>query len=238
LKNNNGNSTGDLKEISTILVQQFGWSKPEATRIWCFEGANCLVDATHGVQYMNEIRDSVVAAFASIVQESIVAGEPLHGVRVNIVDAQLHADAIHRGGGQIIPCARKAIQGCILDAQPCLLEPVFLAEIVTEQEVVAKIRALVIKLRGYVVEEYPKEGTPLYIVKAHLPVLESFGFSADMQGATSGRAFPQLVFSHWQNLPGDPFATSSLAARVVKDVRERKRLPAELPKLANYQEKL
>merc|ERR1712071_399153 len=37
------------------------------------------------------------------------------------------------------------------------------------------------------------------------PVNESFGFTADLRSNTSGQAFPQCVFDHWQILPGNPF---------------------------------
>lgn len=40
-------------------------------------------------------------------------------------------------------------------------------------------------------------------VKAHLPVSESFGFVAALRQATSGQAFPQCVFDHWENLQGN-----------------------------------
>lgn len=51
------------------------------------------------------------------------------GVRFNIHDVTLHADAIHRGGGQIIPTARRVFYASVLTAQPRLLEPVYLVEI-------------------------------------------------------------------------------------------------------------
>ena len=53
----------------------------------------------------------------------------MRGVRFNIYDVTLHADAIHRGGGQIIPTARRCLYASILTAQPRLLEPVYLVEI-------------------------------------------------------------------------------------------------------------
>merc|ERR1712146_189794 len=46
-------------------------------------------------------------------------------------------------------------------------------------------------------------GTPLRQVKAYLPVAESFGFVAALRQQTSGQAFPQCVFDHWDNMPGD-----------------------------------
>lgn len=227
-----------LRDVHAKLVSEFGWTKNETARIWCFEGTNCLVDTTHGVQYLHEIKDAVVSAFRWAVKESVMAGEPLYGVRFNLVDAHLHADAIHRGAGQIIPATRRAMFAAILKSKPTLLEPVFLAEIVTDQEVAGKIYPLVMKLRGYVIDEYPKEGTPLYIVKAHLPVLESFGFSAEIREATSGRAFPQLLFSHWQPVPGDPFMSTTMAGEILKKIRERRNLGSALPDINEYQDKL
>ena len=49
----------------------------------------------------------------------------------------------------------------------------------------------------------------MFVVKAYLPVNESFGFTADLRSNTGGQAFPQCVFDHWQVLPGDPFEGTS-----------------------------
>jgi len=223
-----------VRDLIPTLVKDYGWSKQEAARIWCFEGSNCVVDMSHGVQYLAEIKEHVVAAFSWAVKDSVLAGEPMHGVRINIVDAVLHADAIHRGGGQIIPTARRGFFAAVLDSQPVFMEPVFLAEILTEQELAAKIHPLVMRLRGFVVDEHPKEGTPLYIVKAHIPVTESFALSDMLRQATGGRAFPQLMFSHWQVVPGNPFESGSLAGSVMKAVRARKDLPSAVPTLGDY----
>lgn len=55
--------------------------------------------------------------------------ENLRGVRFNIYDVTLHADAIHRGGGQIIPTTRRCLYACLLTASPRLMEPVYQCEI-------------------------------------------------------------------------------------------------------------
>lgn len=55
--------------------------------------------------------------------------ENMRGVRFNIHDVTLHADAIHRGGGQIIPTTRRVLYACQLTASPRLMEPVYLVEI-------------------------------------------------------------------------------------------------------------
>ena len=59
----------------------------------------------------------------------------------------------------------------------------------------------------------------MFVVKAYLPVNESFGFTADLRSNTGGQAFPQCVFDHWQILPGDPFeGTSKPGKEKVKEL--------------------
>ena len=57
----------DPKTRSKILADEFGWDKDLAKKIWCFgpdtTGPNMLTDVTKGVQYLNEIKDSCIAAF-------------------------------------------------------------------------------------------------------------------------------------------------------------------------------
>lgn len=57
----------------------------------------------------------------------------MRGVRFDVHDVTLHADAIHRGGGQIIPTARRCLYACVLTAQPRLMEPIYLVEIQVRQ---------------------------------------------------------------------------------------------------------
>lgn len=61
--------------------------------------------------------------------QGVLSEENLRGVRFNIYDVTLHADAIHRGGGQIIPTTRRCLYACLLTAGPRLMEPVYQCEI-------------------------------------------------------------------------------------------------------------
>jgi len=92
--------------------------------------------------------------------------------------------------------------------------------------------------RGIVIGEEPVSGTPLIIVKAYLPVAESFGFTQHLRAMTSGRAFPQCVFDHWETLGTDPFEAGSKAATLVEAIRKRKGLPVGIPLLENFLDKL
>ena len=50
----------------------------------------------------------------------------------------------------------------------------------------------------------PRPGTPFYVVRGYLPVVDSFGFETDLRSYTQGLAFCQQVFDHWSVVPGDP----------------------------------
>lgn len=61
-----------------------------------------------------------------------------------------------------------------------------------------RVYAVLSKREGRVLQEEMKEGTDMFIIKAVLPVAESFGFADEIRKRTSGLASPQLVFSHWE----------------------------------------
>jgi elongation factor 2 len=92
--------------------------------------------------------------------------------------------------------------------------------------------------RGVVIEESQVVGTPMFVVKAHLPVNESFGFTADLRSNTGGQAFPQCVFDHWQVLGGDPKEPGTKTRQILDDIRKRKGLKEGLPSLDDYLDKL
>merc|ERR1711964_664776 len=201
----------ELKERAKELAEKYDWDKNHALKIWCYgpetEGANMVVDATQGVQYLNEIKDHVNSAFQWATKEGPLCEEPMRGIRFNIKDVTLHTDAIHRGAGQLMPAARRVFFACELASDPCF-------------------------------QEEQREGTNLIQMRAHLPVAESFGFTSALRQATSGQAFPQCSFSHWDILSGDPFAEGSKMNTLVLGIRERKNKKVCLPVFSDYNDKL
>jgi hypothetical protein len=117
----------------------------------------------------------------------------------------------------------------MLLAKPSLLEPVYLVEIQVPEQAMGGIYGVLTRRRGHVFEEVQRPGTPLYNIKAYLPVNESFGFVADLRSNTAGQAFPQSVFDHWQILPGDPSDKTSKAGQVVDVMRSKKGLKPDVP---------
>merc|ERR1719276_567112 len=123
----------EFKARARYLNEKYEYDVTEARKIWAFgpegTGPNLMMDVTKGVQYLNEIKDSVVAGFQWATKEGPLSDEHVRGVRFNLHDVTLHADAIHRGGGQIIPTARRCLYACMLTAAPRYYEPVYLVEI-------------------------------------------------------------------------------------------------------------
>jgi len=232
----------DFKARAKILQTDFEIDQNDGRRIWCFgpegTGPNLLIDQTKGVQYLNEIKDSCAAAFAWVTKEGILAEENMRGCRYNILDVTLHADAIHRGGNQIIPACRRSIYAAQLTAEPRLLEPVYLVEIQCPEHAMGGIYGVLNRRRGHVFAEEQRPGTPIYTIKAYLPVMESFGFTADLRSHTGGQAFPQCVFDHWQVMNGDPLDATSKIGQIVAGIRKRKGLKEEIPALENYLDRL
>merc|ERR1712072_939370 len=235
-------STGEPKTRGRFLADNFEWDVNHARKIWCFgpdtTGANLMVDVTTAVQFLNEIKDHVVSAFQWASKEGVLCEEPMRGCRFDLYDVTLHADAIHRGGGQIMPTARRCMYACMLTAEPTLLEPVFLVNITAPEGALGGIYSTMNRLRGHVFSEDQRPGTPIYNLQAYLPVLESFGFVSKLREATSGQAFPQCVFDHWEEMSGNPADPADKLGAIVKDVRIRKKLSEEIPPLDRYMDKL
>jgi len=232
------NPRDDFKARARILADEYGWDVTDARKIWCFgpdgSGANLLVDQTKAVQYLQEIKDSFVSGFQWATREGPIAEEPMRSIRFNILDVTLHADAIHRGGGQIIPTARRVLYAATLLAQPAILEPIYNVEIQVPESAMGGIYGVLTRRRGHVYTEEQRAGTPLYTVKAYLPINESFGFTADLRSATGGQAFPQSVFDHWSVLPGgSPLDPTTKPGQIVAETRKRKGLKEQVPGYEN-----
>lgn len=213
-------------------------------KLWAFgpegNGPNLLIDSSAGVQYLNEIKDHVNSGFQWAMSSGPLCEEPVRGCVFRLYDAKLHADAIHRGVGQIQPTARRVIMACMLTAKPTLMEPVYLADISVPLADSSGVHSALNYQgrRGQYVGQDDKEGTPMTNMRAYLPVSDSFGFTSVLRELTGGKAFPQCTFDHWDCLTGDAADPESLVGRIVKATRERKELNGDIPPLDRYLDKL
>jgi len=232
----------DPKERVKLFKEKYEWSDTEARKIWCWgpetDGPNLVVDTTQAVQYIIEIKEHVTSAFQWASKEGPLCDENMRSIRFNLIDVTLHTDSIHRGAGQIMPPTRRACFAAELTACPTLQEPVFLVEITCPQDAMSGVYSCMNQRRGCVFEENPREGTPLIQVKAHLPVSESFGFVSKLRQETSGQAFPQCVFDHWESMQGNAMDAGGKMEELILAVRKRKNLKHEMPVVSDYMDKL
>lgn len=185
---------------------------------------------------LSGVKESVKQGFQWGTREGPLCDEPIRGVKFRILDASLAQEPIYRGGGQIIPTARRVCYSSFLLATPRLLEPVYYVEVQAPADCVAAVYTVLSRRRGHVTKDIPKPGSPLYTVKAFIPVLDANGFETDLRTATLGQAFCQMSFDHWSVVPGDPTDSSiqlrplepamgqSLARDLVLKTRRRKGL--------------
>merc|ERR550537_964396 len=158
-----------------------------------------------------------------------LADEQWRGVRLNIDDVTLHADAIHRGAGQIMPCAKKVLYACQIASSPIIFEPMYLVDITVPNSALSGVYQTLNARRGAVDTMTERIGTPLVQIRSFLPVAESFVFTQLLRQKTAGQAFPQMKFDHWEVANGNPTVEGSQAYQTVMKNRKRKGMKDVLP---------
>ena len=143
----------------------------------------------------------------------------MRNVKFRILDASLAQEPIFRGGGQIVPTARRVCYSSFLmvswpcqvplhrlnfgiQATPRLMEPIYYVEVQAPSDCISAVYTVLARRRGHVTQDIPKAGSPLYTVKALIPVIDANGFETDLRTATQGQAFCLQVFDHWSIVPG------------------------------------
>ncbi|XP_077988979.1 elongation factor-like GTPase 1 [Glandiceps talaboti] len=154
--------------------------------------------------------------------------------------------------GQVISTVKESCRVSFQTQPQRLMAAMYKCDIQATAEVLGRMYAVLNKRNGRVQQEEMREGSAVFMVKALLPVAESFGFAEDIRKRTSGQASPQLFFSHWEVVSSDPFWVPSTdeellhfgekadsenqARRYVDSVRRRKGLHVE-EKIVEHAEK-
>ncbi|WMW25721.1 elongation factor EF-2 [Methanolobus sediminis] len=203
-----------------------GLDKDQAKGIVDIYESNVYIDMTKGIQYLNETMELVLEGFHEVMKGGPLSKEPCMGVKVKLVDAKLHEDAVHRGPAQVIPASRQGIQAAMLMADDTLLEPYQKVFIQVPQDNMGGATKEIQGRRGIIIN-MTAEGD-MTIIESRAPVSELFGFAGDIRSATEGRAMWSTEFAGFDTLP------ASLTAEIVCGIRERKGLKKELPQASDY----
>jgi elongation factor 2 len=210
------------RDERTKVLRSLGWPADESKSVVATEENNLLVNRIKGRQYVDEIMDHIKSGFREAVHSSPLAKEPAYGLKVNLEDVTVHEDPVHRGPAQILPMTWRPIWCAFLLSEPKLLEPLISFECKVPQDFVSSVITLVNKRRGKILDMPNEED--MVIVKAEMPVSESFGIADELRSSTQGRAFWATQFSRWAPVP------EQMQADTIKAIRERRGLSPTPPK--------
>ncbi|HLC67882.1 MAG TPA: elongation factor EF-2 [archaeon] len=200
-----------------------GMERDEAKSLTDLYERNALVDWTKGIQYLNETMELIIESFETVMKAGPICGEPCTGMKIRVLDAKLHEDAIHRGPAQVLPAISDAIKEAVMRARPTLLEPVQTIRVDVPDELMSNAMNQVQNRRGQVMDVKTEMGAA--VIQAKMPVAEMFGFEGQLKSATGGKGFYSLVDVSFEKIPED------LKMSVIQRIRERKGMSKEMPQI-------
>ncbi len=177
-----------------------------------FETGLQFVDVVKGGNIPKEFIPSIEKGFKTAMKNGVLAGFPLDKLKVTVIDGSYHAVDSDQLSFEI--CAQMAFKTACAKAKPILLEPIMKMEVVTPEENMGDVIGDLNKRRGQV-EGMESSRTGARIVKAKVPLAETFGYVTALRTITSGRATSSMEFSHYAEV------SSSLAKEVLAEVKGR-----------------
>ena len=189
---------------------------------------NFFIDWTKGVQYLTDIKETIISAFEEAMDHGPLAKEKCIGVKVILTDASIHVDPAHRGPAQLFPAIKRPIYAGMLLAKCTLLEPKQKLVVNSPADYLGNITNKVQGRRGQI-ENIEQEGE-IVTVTAKVPVSEMFGFANEIRGATQGRAAWYYEYAGYERLNPD------LQLKVQTQIRKRKGEPENAPTAKDFLE--
>lgn len=156
-----------------------------------------FVDEISGGVIPKEFIPAVNKGIQEQMQNGVVAGYPLIGVRATLYDGSFHdvdsSEMAFKIAGSM--CLREGAQ----NAKPVLLEPIMKVEVVTPEEYMGDVVGDLNRRRGLIsgMDENPAGK----VVRADVPLSEMFGYSTDLRSSTQGRATYTMEFSDYAEVP-------------------------------------
>jgi len=193
--------------------------RDQAKSVKLIHNKSVFMEMTRGVTAILEVMELCKEAFRESMDEGPLGREPCAAVKIILVDAKLHEDAIHRGPAQVIPAVRRAIRGAMVKGGAYILEPKQIIRIDVPTEQMGGATKEVGNRRGQIMDMTEERGVTSITTK--LPVAEMFGFNSALKSATGGLGFFWLIDIVYEPLPRE------LQDKVVAQIRKRKGLTEE-----------
>ena len=177
-----------------------------------FEGTLQFIDEVKGGNIPKEFIPSVQKGFEKAMKNGILAGYPLDKLKVTLIDGSFHPVDSDQLSFEI--AGIQAFKSASEKAGPALMEPIMQMEVVTPEESMGDVIGDLNKRRGQV-EGMESSRTGARVVKAKVPLAETFGYVTALRTITSGRATSSMQFSHYAQV------SSSIAKQVLTEVQGR-----------------
>ena len=177
-----------------------------------FEGSLQFIDEVKGGNVPKEFIPSVQKGFEKAMKNGVLAGYALDKLKVTLIDGSYHPVDSDQLSFEI--AAIQAFKNASEKAGPVLMEPVMKMEVVTPEESMGDVIGDLNKRRGQV-EGMETSRTGARIVKAKVPLAETFGYVTALRTITSGRATSSMQFSHYAQV------SSAIAKQVLTEVQGR-----------------
>ncbi len=177
-----------------------------------FEGSLQFIDEVKGGNIPKEFIPSVQKGFEKAMKNGVLAGYALDKLKVTLIDGSFHPVDSDQLSFEI--AAIQAFKNACEKAGPVLMEPIMKMEVVTPEESMGDVIGDLNKRRGQV-EGMETSRTGARIVKAKVPLAETFGYVTALRTITSGRATSSMQFSHYAQV------SSAIAKQVLTEVQGR-----------------
>jgi elongation factor G len=158
-----------------------------------YEFVDKIVGGVVPREYINAVDKGIQEQMAN----GVLAGYPLLGVRASLFDGSYHDVDSSEIAFKV--AASMALKSGALKADPVLLEPVMMVEVVTPEDYYGDIIGDLNRRRGVVLGM--EDVAAGKAVRAEVPLSEMFGYATSMRSATQGRATYAMEFSKYKEVP-------------------------------------
>ncbi len=158
-----------------------------------------FIDEIKGGVIPKEYIPAVSKGVKEQLQNGVIAGYPLQGVKVTLYDGSYHdvdsSEMAFKLAGSM------AAKDGAMKAKPILLEPMMDVEVVTPEDYMGDVVGDLNRRRGQVqnMEDIPSGKA----IKALVPLAEMFGYATDLRSATQGRATYTMEFQKYLEVPSN-----------------------------------
>jgi len=158
-----------------------------------------FVDRVKGGAIPRSFIDAAAAGIKESMENGVVAGYPVIDIRAIITDGSYHevdsSEMAFKMAGSM------ALRAGVMKAKPVLLEPIMRMEIVAPEPFLGDIMGDLNSRRGHIENIVIRDAT--VIIRALVPLAETFGYTTSLRSLTQGRATNTLEFNRYQELPAN-----------------------------------